>query len=67
MTITLSESSKGNRYQATIALSDGVSISPAKAFPSIGEAVAAAAMKLLDMPGRLADLDRQPTEIEAGS
>ena len=66
-TVTLSASPKGNGYQATIAFSDGVWINSAEAFPSIGEAVAAAAAKVLDMPGRLADLDRQPTEIEAGS
>jgi hypothetical protein len=65
--ITLSASPKGNGYQATIAFSDGVSINSAEAFPSIGEAVAAAATKLLEMPDRLANLDRQPSESEAGS
>ncbi len=63
--ITLSTIPKGNYYQATITFSDGVSVSSAETYPSIGEAVAAAAMKLLDMPRRLADLDRhhQPLEI----
>jgi hypothetical protein len=65
--ITLSASPKGNGYQATIAFSDGVSINSAEAFPSIGEAIAAAATKLLEMPDRLANLDRQPSESEAGS
>jgi hypothetical protein len=65
--ITLSASPKGNGYQATIAFSDGVSINSSEAFPSIGEAVAAAATKLLEMPDRLANLDRQPSESEAGS
>ncbi len=64
--ITLSASPKGNGYQATIAFSDGVSINSAEVFPSLGEATAAA-MKPLDMPGRLTDLDRRPKEIEAGS
>ena len=66
-TIPLSASPKGNGYQATIAFSDGVWINSAEAFPSIGEAVAAAATKLLEMPDRLADLDRQPSEIQAGT
>ena len=63
--ITLSTIPMGNYYQATITFPDGVSVSSAEAYPSIGEAVAAAAMKLLDMPRRLADLDRhhQPLEI----
>ncbi len=65
--ITLSASPKGNGYQATIAFSDGVSINSAEAFPSICEAIAAAATKLLEMPDRLANLDRQPSESEAGS
>ncbi len=66
-TVTLSASPKGNGYQATIAFSDGVSISSAEAFPSIGEAVAAAATKLLEMPDRIANLDRPPSERDAGS
>jgi hypothetical protein len=55
-TVTLSASPKGNGYQATIAFSDGVSISSAEAFPTVSDAVAAAATKLLE---RLADLDSQ--------
>ena len=66
-TVTLSASPKGNGYQATIAFSDGVSISSAEAFPTIGDAVAAAATKLLEMPDRLADLDSQSSEIDADS
>jgi hypothetical protein len=64
-TVTLSASPRGNGYQATISFSDGVWISSAEAFPSIGEAVAAAATKLLDMPDRLARLDLSSTEIDA--
>jgi hypothetical protein len=66
-TATLSASPKGNGYQATIAFSDGIWINSAEAFPSIGEAVTAAAKKLLEMPDRLADLDRQPCEIQDGT
>jgi len=66
-TATLSASTKGNGYQATIAFSDGVSISSAEAFPSIGEAVAAAATKLINMPDRLTELDRPPSELDAGA
>lgn len=57
-TITLSATPQGNGYQATITLPDGVSISSAETYPSIAEAMTAAAMKLLDMPERLETLDR---------
>lgn len=57
-TITLSATPKGNGYQATVTLPDGVSISSAETYPSIAEAMTAAAMKLLDMPHRLEALDR---------
>ncbi|KQW18133.1 hypothetical protein ASC80_22130 [Afipia sp. Root123D2] len=58
-TIQLSATPKGNGYQATVTFPDGVSISSDETYPSIGEAIAAAAMKLLDMPERLARLDQQ--------
>ncbi|VVB49915.1 hypothetical protein RHAL1_04079 [Beijerinckiaceae bacterium RH AL1] len=57
-TITLSATPKGNGYQATVTLPDGVSISSAETYPSIAEAMTAAAKKLLDMPARLEALDR---------
>lgn len=57
-TITLSATPKGNGYQATVTFSDDVSISSAETYPSIAEAMTAAAMKLLDMPARLEALDR---------
>lgn len=57
-TIQLSATSKGNGYQATVTFPDGVSLSSDETYPTIGEAIAAAAMKLLDMPDRLARLDR---------
>lgn len=56
--ITLSATPKGNGYQATVTLPGGVSISSAETYPSIAEAITAAAMKLLDMPERLEALDR---------
>jgi len=51
--VRLSATPKGNGYQATITFPDGTSISSAEAFPSIPEAIAAAALKLLDMPERI--------------
>jgi hypothetical protein len=57
--IQLSATPKGNGYQAAVTFPDGVSISSDETYPTIGEAIAAAAMKLLDMPDRLARLDRQ--------
>jgi len=51
--VRLSATPKGNGYQATITFPDGISISSAEAFPSIPEAIAAAALKLLDTPERL--------------
>lgn len=56
-TITLSATPKGNGYQATVTFPDGISISSAETYPSIAEAMTAAAMKLLDMPERLEALD----------
>ena len=56
-TITLSATPKGNGYQATVAFSH-VSMSSAETFPTIAEAMTAAALKLLDMPERLETLDR---------
>jgi hypothetical protein len=57
-TIQLSATPKGNGYQATVTFPDGVSINSAETYPTIGEAIAAAAMKLLDMPERHARLDQ---------
>lgn len=56
--VTLSATPKGNGYQATVNFSGGVSISSAETYPTKAEAIAAAAMKLLDMPDRLEALDR---------
>jgi len=66
-TITLSATPKGNGYQATITFADGVSMSSAETYPSIAEAVTAAARKLLDMPERLEALDTPQTIPTAGN
>jgi hypothetical protein len=63
LTVTLSATPKGNGYQATVTFPDGVSISSAETYPSIAEAIAAAALKLLDMPDRLEALDRVDTPV----
>lgn len=62
--VTLSATPRGNGYQATVTL-DGVSISSAETYPSIAEAITAAAIKLLDMPERLEGLDRAEMPIRA--
>jgi hypothetical protein len=51
--VALSATPKGNGYQATVTFSNGVTISSAEAFPTIPEAITAAALKLLDMPDRI--------------
>lgn len=53
MEVRLSATPKGNGFQATIALPDGVSISSAESYPTEAEAIIAAAEKLLQMPDRL--------------
>ena len=60
-TITLSATPKGNGYQATVTFSDGVAMSSAETYPTIAEAMTAAALKLLDMPERLEALDHIQT------
>lgn len=60
--VTLSATPKGNGFQATATFAHGVSISSAEAFPTKAEAISAAALKLLDMPERLAELDRLEAE-----
>ena len=64
-TITLSATPKGNGYQATVTFSDGVSISSAESYPTIAEAMTAAALKLLDMPERLEALDHSGIPVQA--
>jgi hypothetical protein len=64
-TVTLSTTLMGNGFQATIDFSDGVTISSAESYPTIGEAVAAAALKLLDMPHRSAAMNRSDIQSSA--
>ena len=59
--VTLSATPKGNGFQATVTYPNGVSISSSEAFPTQAEAIEAAALKVLGMPERLADLDRPDT------
>lgn len=56
--ITLSATPNGDGYQATVTFPDGVGISSAETYPTVSTAISAAAAKLLDMPDRLAGLDR---------
>ena len=65
--VTLSATPKGNGFQATVTYPSGVSISSSEAFPTRAEAIAAAALKVLDMPERLTDLDRPDTPTDAGN
>lgn len=60
-TITLSATPEGNGYQATVTFSEGVSMSSAETYPTIAEAMTAAALKLLVMPERLEALDHLQT------
>lgn len=61
--VTLSATPKGNGYQATVifpgegAIPGGVVISSAETYPTIAEAISAAALKLLEMPDHLEQLD----------
>ncbi|WP_279332151.1 hypothetical protein [Sphingomonas paucimobilis] len=59
--VTLSATPKGNGFQATVTYPNGVSISSSEAFPTQAEAIEAAALKVLDLPERLTDLDRPDT------
>jgi hypothetical protein len=49
---------KGNGYQAMVSFPNGLSISSAETYPTIAEAMTAAALKLLEMTDRLEALDR---------
>ena len=64
--IRLSATPKGNGYQATVSFPDGVLVNSVESYPTIGEAMAAAALKLLDMTDRLEALDRvdSPAQTE---
>ena len=66
-TLTLSATPKGNGYQATVTFPDGVSISSAESYPSVGEALTAAALKVLEMPERLEALEAQDSGLSTGT
>jgi hypothetical protein len=56
---------EGQRLPGDVTYPNGVSISSSEAFPTQAEAIEAAALKVLDMPERLADLDRPDTPTDA--
>ena len=56
--ISLSATPKGSRFQGTITYPYGVSISLAETYPTIAEAISAAAIKMLEMLERLEEIDR---------
>ena len=57
--VTLSATPKGNGFQATVNFSNGVAISSSESYPTEAEAITAAALKLLELPGRLEEFDAQ--------
>jgi hypothetical protein len=54
----LSTTPKGDGFQATVAFTTGASISSAETYSTIAEVIRAAALKLLDLPERLEEMDR---------
>lgn len=60
--VTLTATPKGNGFQATVAFTTGVSINSAETYPTIAEAITAAALKLLEVPERLDEMDRVALE-----
>ena len=63
--IRLLATPKGNGYQATVSFPDGVFFNSAESYPTIGEAMAAAALKLLDMTDRSLSASRSTTRKTA--
>ncbi|MEO6218434.1 MAG: hypothetical protein ABIO86_20575 [Sphingomonas sp.] len=55
--VTLTATPKDNGFQATVSFDGSVTMSSAETYPSISEAITAAAIKLLNMPERVAALD----------
>lgn len=55
--VTLSATPKGNGFQATVNFSNEVAISSSESYPTKAEAITAAALKLLELPGRLEEFD----------
>lgn len=60
--VTLTATPKGNGFQATVSFTTGVSINSAETYPTIAEAITAAALKLLEVPERLDEMDRVALE-----
>lgn len=61
--VTLSATPKGNGFQATVTYSNGVAVSSSECYPTKAEAIAAAALKVLDMPERLEQFDREANAV----
>lgn len=61
--VTLSATPKGNGFQATVSYDGWVSLSSAETYPTMAEAISAAAIKLLDMPERLEAMDREDQTV----
>lgn len=61
--VTLSATPKGNGFQATVSYDGWVSINSAETYPTMAEAISAAAIKMLDMPERLEALDREDQTV----
>jgi hypothetical protein len=56
--IALTAAPTGNGFQGTITYFRAVSISSAETFPTLVEAITAAAIKMLELPGRTEKIDR---------
>lgn len=61
--VTLSATPKGNGFQATVSYDGWVSFSSAETYPTMAEAISAAAIKMLDMPERLEAMDREDQTV----
>ena len=61
--VTLSATPKGNGFQATVSYDGWVSISSAETYPTMAEAISAAAIEMLDMPERLEAMDREDQAV----
>lgn len=64
--VVLSATPRGNGYQATVTFPASVSISSAETYPTIAEAITAAAQKLLSMPDRIIELEPKPARLDHG-
>ena len=61
--VTLSATPSGNGYQATVSYDGWVEINSAETYPTIAEAISAAAIKMLYMPERLQAMDREAQRV----